>query len=113
MHEAGLAMAVAEALRDERRAGDRVRLLVAGGHGRPEEFDASLRLHLALADPALDPTELEIVHLPTDRLCVGCGRSFRALAADEPCPTCGSAGLAVPGPERIDLQLVHPGAGGP
>jgi len=113
MHEAGLAMAIAEALRDERRAGDRVRLVVSGGSSATEDFDAVLRLHLALSAPELDPTEVEIVHLPSERSCLGCGASFTATVADATCPSCGAPSFVVPSPERIDLQLVHPGGGGP
>jgi Zn finger protein HypA/HybF involved in hydrogenase expression len=111
MHEAGLAAAVADALRREgvsAEHGDRVRLLVSGGHADTGDFDASFRLHLALAAPELDLAELEIVHLPVDRVCIGCGAAFASVEADEPCPRCGGSGLSVPTPEHVEIELVRP-----
>ncbi len=113
MHEAGLAAAVAGALRRETLEGARVRLLVSGGHGDLDDFDGALRLHLAAAAPELDPAAWEIVHLPGDRLCAGCGTPFAAVAGDAPCPACGAAGLPIPVPERIEIELVRPGVAGP
>jgi Zn finger protein HypA/HybF involved in hydrogenase expression len=111
MHEAGLAAAVAAALRREgvaALAGARVRLLVSGGHSEPADFDESFRFHLATSAPEFANAELEIVHLPVDRLCVGCGGSFAAVAEDDPCPACGGAGLPLPVPERVEIELVRP-----
>lgn len=113
MHEAGLAVAVAEALRGERLENARVRLLVSGGHAEPEDFDASLRFHLGAVAPDLAAVVLEIVHLPMDRLCVGCGTTFQSVGADEPCPDCGSGGLPLNVQERLEIELVRPGVGGP
>jgi hypothetical protein len=113
MHESGLAAAVADALRGERLDGARVRLLVSGGHADPFDFDAAFRFHLTAAAPDLGALPLEIVHLPTDRLCVGCGRTFAAITADEPCPKCGSVGLPTQTTERVEIELVRPGANDP
>ncbi len=111
MHEAGLANAVADALRREgiRQAADvRVRILVSGGHAEPEDFDGAFRMHLATAAPEFDTDAMEIVHVPIDRLCVGCGETFASVVADEPCPRCGGAGLSIPTPERVEIELVRP-----
>jgi len=111
MHEAGLAVAVADALRREMVGSHEeghVRLLVSGGHVDTGDFDASLRLHLALAAPDLDLAELEIVHLPADRVCLGCGVPFASIEPDEPCPRCGGSGLSVPTPERVEIELLRP-----
>lgn len=111
MHEAGLAAAVAAALRREgiaALAGARVRLLVSGGHAEPADFDESFRFHLAAAAPDLEMTEVEIVHLPVERVCVGCGVPFEAVSADAPCPRCGGSGLPLPTPERLEIELVRP-----
>ncbi len=113
MHESGLAAAVADTLRKERLDGARVRLLVSGGHVDPFDFDAAFRFHLVAAAPDLAEVPLEIVHLPTDRLCVGCGRPFAAITADEPCPKCGSVGLPTEAGERVEIELVRPGATDP
>lgn len=113
MHEAGLAVAVAEALRREGVAaasGTRVRLLVSGGHAEPDDFDGSFRFHLATAAPEFDAVAIEIVHLPIDRVCVGCGGTFASVGADEPCPRCGGSGLPVPTPERVEIELLRPDA---
>lgn len=111
MHEAGIANAVADALRREGAgwvAGTRVRLLVSGGHTETEAFDGAFRMHLAAVAPELDPGAIEIVHLPIDRLCVGCGEPFRSVSAEEPCPRCGGSGLSVPNPERVEIELARP-----
>jgi hypothetical protein len=108
MHEAGLAAAVADALRRAPLDGARVRLLVSGGHGDPDDFDGALRLHLIAAAPELEAVPLEIVHLPAPRLCIGCGREYAAVAEDAPCPSCGASGLAVPSPERLEIELLRP-----
>jgi hypothetical protein len=111
MHEAGLAAAVADALRREGvglNDGGHLRLLVSGGHADAGDFDASFRLHLALAAPELDLAELDIVHLPVDRICVGCGATFASVEADEPCPRCEGSALSVPTPEHVEIELVRP-----
>ncbi len=113
MHEAGIASAVADALRREgvaTLAGARVRLLVSGGHSEPVDFDESLRFHLAAAAPDVDVAAIEIVHLPIERLCAGCGEPFAAVSADEPCPRCGGSGLPVPTPESVEIELLRPDA---
>jgi len=111
MHEAGLADAVAGALRREGiGAGSRVqvRVLVRGGQAEPADFDAAFRLHLAAAIPELDPAAVELCHLPVARLCVRCGGSYQAASAEAPCPACGGSGFAVPAPEQIEIELVRP-----
>ena len=113
MHESGLAVAVAEALRAQSLDGARVRLLVQGGHAEPDDFDAAFRFHLSAAAPDLDAIPIEIVHLPTDRICVGCGGRFSAARADEPCPTCGGASLPVDVTEHVEVEVVGPDAHGP
>ena len=113
MHEAGLASAVADALRREGVAtldGPRVRLLVTGGHAEPDDFDAAFRLHLASVAPELAGADIEIVHLPRERLCASCGESFVAVTSAEPCPRCGGGGLPLPTPETVEIELERPGA---
>jgi Zn finger protein HypA/HybF involved in hydrogenase expression len=56
---------------------------------------------------------IEIVHVPIDRLCVGCGMTFQSVDADEPCPDCGSGGLPLDVRERLEIELVRPGVGCP
>jgi Zn finger protein HypA/HybF involved in hydrogenase expression len=111
MHEAGLAAAVAAALRQQgvtTLAGARVRLLVSGGHAEPADFDDSFRFHLVTAAPELGAADVEIVHLPVERVCIGCGDPFAAVSADDPCPRCGGSSLPVPTPERVEIELVRP-----
>lgn len=113
MHEAGLASAVAEALRQESLDGARVRLLVSGGHSHPHDFDGSFLMHLVATAPELEGVPFEIVHLPFPRLCVGCGARFDAVTEETPCPTCGSSGLPVATPERLEIELLRPDVAGP
>lgn len=111
MHEAGLANAVADALRRagvEQAAGAHVRILVSGGHAEADDFDGAFRMHLATAAPEFDVDSIEIIHLPIDRLCVGCGEPFASVAAAQACPRCGGSGLSVPTPECVEIELVRP-----
>lgn len=111
MHEAGLAVAVADALRREgveAVAGRRVRVVVSGGHTEPDDFDGSFRLHLAAAAPEFDAAAFEIVHLPVDRVCVGCGGGFASIVTEDPCPRCGGSGLPIPSPERVEIEILRP-----
>ena len=112
MHEAGIAIAIAGALRKEPPDGSRVRLLVSGGHGEPDDFDESLRFHLAAAAPDLDLHDLEIVHLAVDRLCSRCGATFSASEPDAVC-SCGGSSLPLPTPERVEIEMVRPDASSP
>lgn len=106
MHEAGLASSVADAMRRNGldQEGPPVRLIVRGGHTEEAAFDASLRLHLQLRLPELDPSRLTIVHAPRPASCIACGGSFMADTTETPCPTCGAPGLMQPGPESIELE---------
>lgn len=107
MHEAGLAAAVASALRGQDLDGARIRLLVSGGHGDEDAEDAALRTHLSITAPDLDWESIEIVHLPTPRACAGCGAGFEASRSDQPCPDCGGSALPIPTPESIEIELEH------
>lgn len=106
MHEAALAGTIAERWREAQRAGlvGQPRLLVRGGHHEPLDFDAALRLHLAIAAPELDGEMLEIVHVATPQLCSGCGRQFLAAVTGAACPRCGSAPLPAAAAESVELD---------
>lgn len=103
MHEAGLAAAIATAVRDAGLAGRAVRILVAGGHDEPSAFDSSLLFHLGSALPETDPSLLTIVHEPTEHWCPSCGRRFEAVW-QEACPDCGSAGMPTRPDEEISVE---------
>ena len=105
MHEAGIAVAIAVALREYEVEWRQARVLVRGGHTPPIEFDASLRFHLAASDPTLDLRRLQIVHLPARRTCANCGDIFEAMELTEPCPTCGGAAWPDYTEEEIELEL--------
>ncbi|HYM84062.1 MAG TPA: hydrogenase/urease maturation nickel metallochaperone HypA [Candidatus Dormibacteraeota bacterium] len=100
MHEAGLAAAVATAIRDEGLVGRRVRIVVTGGHDEPSAFDEALRFHLSGALPEVDAASLWIVHEPSEHWCSACGRRFEALWG-EACPACGGTAL----PAHLDEEL--------
>jgi hypothetical protein len=106
MHEAALAGTIAMRWRDARRAGlvGHPRLLVQGAHHAPIDFDAALRLHLAIAAPELDADALEIIHVPVARLCSRCGGPFTADPPGAACPDCGGAALPGATDESIDLD---------
>ncbi len=104
MHEAGLAVAVAAAIRDRGLDPSGVRLLVSGGHGDVESFDAALRAHLEAAAPGLGLGAVQIVHAPVPRLCAKCAGQFRAATAEEPCPACDGPSIALSEPESIELE---------
>jgi hypothetical protein len=106
MHEAALAGTIAERWREANRAGlaGRPRLLVQGAHHEPTDFDAALRLHLAIVAPDLEGEMLEIVHVATPHLCSGCGRAFLAAAHGAACPRCGGAPLPEATAESVELD---------
>ena len=106
MHEAALAGTIALRWREARQSGLRgyPRLLVKGAHHEPIDFDAAVRLHLAVVAPDLDGERLEIVHLPVARLCSGCGRRFMVGGPGAACPECGGAALPGATDEEIELD---------
>jgi hypothetical protein len=106
MHEAALAGRVAARLREAQRAGvvGRARLLVRGCRDEPTDFDAAVRLHLALAAPELDADALDIVHLQIDRLCAACGHRFGATEPAPACPSCGGVALPLPMEEEVEID---------
>jgi Zn finger protein HypA/HybF involved in hydrogenase expression len=108
MHEAGLAADVAQAIRDRALSGRRIQLFVTGGHADVDDFDAALRFHLAISDPALDLNEITIEHLPEERACISCGHAFAAIGMLAECPRCGGVGPAPPRPERIEIGWSEP-----
>jgi len=106
MHEAGIARSIAAALRGRDLAGGRVVVHVSGGHHEPADFDASLLAHLQAEAPDFAPF-VEIVHDPSERLCVACGGQFRAVLSQDPCPACGGAGLPMLENETVEVELVR------
>jgi Zn finger protein HypA/HybF involved in hydrogenase expression len=111
MHEAGLARAIAKALRNGAAApatgtSAGVRVLVTGGHHPIAEFDNALRFHLACEAPELDLARLELIHLPAGRLCTGCGRTYEATDPGESCPTCVGASLPLIEREQVEIELL-------
>lgn len=110
MHEAGIARSIAATLRDAGLQGRPFRVLVTGGHAVPADFDAALLANLEIVEPPVDSRLVEIVHLPTDLLCAGCGSSFRG-PVDAVCPRCGGPGLAGRMDEVIEIEsLEGPGS---
>ena len=112
MHEAALAGTIALRWRDARRAGlfGHPRLRVRGAHHEPSDFDAAVRLHLAIVAPDLDGEALEIVHLAVARLCSGCGGQFTAEGPGAACPECGGAALPGARDEEIELDWLDASA---
>lgn len=104
MHEAGLAAAILRTIEARGRGTAGLRILVSGGGHDPADFEGALRLHLAALAPDLDVAGLEIVHRPTARPCLACGRSFEAVEPDAVCPACGGPGLPPLEAERIELE---------
>lgn len=103
MHEAGLARAIAHELRERALTVGAVRVLVKHGHDEPCVFDAALRAHLAAEVPG--GGEIEIVHVPAQRVCASCARSFEAVGAADPCPVCCGASLPATGREKVEIEL--------
>jgi hypothetical protein len=105
VHEAALALAVAEQIRQRGMLGRPMTLLVSGGHADADAFDAALRLHLAASEPRLDTDALTIVHLLEERPCLSCGQSFAAVGQLADCPYCGGVGPLRARPEKIEIAL--------
>lgn len=115
MHEAGIVADIVAEIRSAGAAhgdGCRIRLRVHGGAGEPDQFDAALLLHVAIAAPDLDPGRIDIVHEPTVRLCTGCGLPFMATDPHAGCPACGGPGLPTLVEEHVDVELTAVEAGG-
>jgi hypothetical protein len=107
VHEAGLAAAIATAVRDAGLVGRPVRIVVTGGHDEPSAFDQALLFHLSAALPEADATLFTIVHDASEQWCPACGRPFEAVWG-QPCPACGGPGL----PVRMDEEIaIEPGEG--
>lgn len=113
MHEGRIAAAVAAEIGERGLDGAELRLIVSGGHGDAVAFDDALRLHLAAALPHLDVSAIAIVHRPAARLCGGCAGAYIARRPADRCPVCGGEGIAVPTPERVDLEWTVPPTGRP
>jgi Zn finger protein HypA/HybF involved in hydrogenase expression len=105
MHEAGIARAIVATLRANASGPRQLRVLVQGGHGGCQEFDAALLLHLRLVEPGLDLAGIEIVHLPQPLTCATCGRQFEAVETSEPCPQCGGSAWPTHTSERIEIEI--------
>jgi len=103
VHEAGIAHGIAETLREEGLLGVPVRVLVTGGHDEPSAFDASLLFHLGLAAPEVDLGLVRIVHLPSERWCSACGRTFEAVGEVD-CPDCGGATMGRMLDEQVEIE---------
>jgi Zn finger protein HypA/HybF involved in hydrogenase expression len=104
MHEAALASAVAETIRERGLDARAVRLRVSGGHTDVDAFDAALRFHLAAISPDLHLDAVPISHVPEERPCLSCGQSFAAVGLSATCPRCGGVGLGQPGPEHVEIE---------
>jgi Zn finger protein HypA/HybF involved in hydrogenase expression len=104
MHEAGIAAAIAAAIRERDVDPAVVRVVITGAHHEPAVFDPAVRLHLSMIAPELDADAIPFVHRPAERPCLGCGMPFVAVGPDVPCPACGGPGLPSPDPERVELE---------
>jgi len=107
MHEAALAARVADAVRSLEGEGGRLRLLVASDHRDQAAFDVALRLHLAAKLGSVGGSEgldIEIVHVPRQRLCAACASGFRDADPDALCPRCGGPSLPSGSADRIELE---------
>lgn len=111
MHEAGIAQAIAAEIRERALDPAAIRIVVSGGHGDEESFDAALRTHLEAAAPELGLGRLAIVHAAVARICTRCATPFEASLAADPCPACGGPGIAVPVPERVELEWLDESGG--
>jgi hypothetical protein len=108
MHEAGIAALIVERLRGWGSRAGRARVLVRGGHSDIEAFDAALRIHLLAADPDLDASRVEVVHLARTLTCASCGLRYDAKDATGVCPACGGAAWPDNAPEEVELELLGP-----
>lgn len=104
MHEAGVAVTLAAEIRERGLDPARVRIVVSGGHADPAAFDAALRAHLDAVAPATGLSSVGIVHAPVPHLCAHCASLFRAIDCGATCPSCGGPGMALSGPELIELE---------
>jgi len=107
MHELGLAESVLEAV-EQRAAGRpvaRVRVRVGALlHVHPGSFDQSFAL-VAAGTPA-EGAEVELVVVPVDLHCGGCGTTSQVGELVESCPVCGSVAVSMQGGDQVVLELL-------
>ncbi len=108
MHEHGVAIAVADEIRVRRLDPARVRVLVSGGHGDPDAFEAAFRAHLVAAGPSLGLDAVTIVRVPTTYLCAICAGTFLTPEPEPACPSCGGPGLSAAHAESVELEWDEP-----
>lgn len=108
MHELGLCEDIVEAVR--RRAGERpvARVRVRVGrlhHVHADAFEQSFAL--AAQGTVVEDASAELVMIPVQGRCTGCGHRFEA---DEPvvcCPSCGGLDVEQSGGDELILELVE------
>jgi Zn finger protein HypA/HybF involved in hydrogenase expression len=106
-----VAIAVADEIRVRGLDPARVRVLVSGGHGDPEAFEAAFRSHLVAAGPSLGLDAVTIVRVPATYLCAICAGVFRTAEPDPACPGCGGPGLSAAHAESVEIEWDEPPAG--
>jgi Zn finger protein HypA/HybF involved in hydrogenase expression len=115
MHEAGLARAIAATLRGQGILDSTlpVTLVVRDRVGDVVDFDAALRIHLAVVAPSLDQARIEIVHAPVSYLCARCGSPFVASGDEPACPACEGPGIPSSATSGVELRWQEPRMGLP
>ena len=106
-----MAIAVADEIRTRGLDPASVRVLVSGGHGDPDAFEAAFRSHLVAAGPSLGLDAVTIVRVPATYFCAICAGTFLTVEREPACPTCGGPGLAAQHSESVELEWDEPPPG--
>jgi hydrogenase nickel incorporation protein HypA/HybF len=108
MHELGLCQDIVAAV--EQRAGERpvARVTVRVGrlhHVHPEAFDQSFAM--AAAGGVADGAAAQLVLLPVQVRCHGCGTAHEVAELIAACPDCGGVDLELTGGDELVLESIE------
>jgi hydrogenase nickel incorporation protein HypA/HybF len=108
MHELGLCSSIVDAI--ERRAGERpvARVRVRVGrlhHVHPEAFDQSFAV--AAMGTVAEDAAADLVLLPVQTRCGGCGATWDGDEIPVACPTCGEVEIELLGGDELMLESIE------
>ena len=108
MHELGLCTSIVDAIERRAQARSVVRVRVRVGrlhHVHPEAFDQSFAM--AAMGTVAEDAAAELVLLPVQVRCAGCGATWDGDEIPIGCPGCGSVEVEVTGGDELVLESIE------